>query len=188
MKFDWPIDKTWTLFLDRDDVINKRRIDDYVKSWGEFEFLDGALQALAILNRHFSRIVIVSNQQGVGKGIMTQGDLDTIHEHMCQEIRLQGGDIHAVYTATALQEHDTESTRKPGLWMAHCAQKDFPQIDFTKSIMVGDSMSDMRFGRNAGMVTVLIGTSPHVGTAEAELVDACYPSLIACAQAIESSL
>ena len=186
MMFDRPIDKTWTLFLDRDDVINKRRIDDYIRSWGEFEFLDGALEALAILNRHFARIVIVSNQQGVGKGLMTQADLDDIHERMGQEIRSHGGDIHAVYTVTTLKEHDTEGKRKPGLWMAHSAQKDFPDIDFTKSVMVGDSMIDMRFGRSAGMVTVWIGASPQEGTAEAGLVDMQYPSLIAYAHAIDS--
>lgn len=182
------IDKTWTLFLDRDDVINKRRIDDYVKSWDEFEFLDGALEALAILNQYFARSIIVSNQQGVGKGVMTQADLDTIHERMCQEIRSRGGDIHAVYTATILKGHDTEGRRKPGLWMARRARIDFPDMDFAKSIMVGDSMSDMHFGRNAGMGTILIGTSGEAGTADADLIDMRYPSLIACAQAIRSSL
>lgn len=188
MMFDRPIDKTWTLFLDRDDVINKRRIDDYVRSWGEFEFLDGALEALAILNRHFARIVIVSNQQGVGKGLMTQSDLDDIHERMRQEIRSHGGDIHAIYTATILKEHDTEGKRKPGLWMAHSVQKDFPDIDFAKSIMVGDSVSDMHFGRNAGMVNVFIGSTKGLDKTEADHIDICYPTLLAYAHAIESSL
>src|SRR3989344_4635961 len=106
MMFAQSVDKTWTLFLDRDGVINKYRPNDYVKSWDEFEFLDGALQALAILNRCFARIIIVSNQQGVGRGIMTQDDLDTIHDRMCREIRSHGGDIHATYIATILEEHD----------------------------------------------------------------------------------
>src|SRR3989338_3065730 len=188
MMFDQSVDKTWTLFLDRDGVINKYRPDDYVKTLDEFEFLDGVLQALAILNRCFARIIIVSNQQGVGRGIMTQYELDTIHECMCREVRSHGGDIHAIYTATILEEHDTEGKRKPRLWMAYGAQKDFPDIDFAKSIMVGDSMSDMHFGRNAGMVTVLIGTSLEVGTEEDDFVDMRYPSLIAFARATEPSL
>lgn len=186
MGLNRPIDKTWTLFLDRDGVINRRCVDDYVKSWDEFEFLDGALEALAILNKHVARIIIVSNQQGVGKGVMTQVELDAIHERMCREIRTHGGDIHAVYVATVLKEHDTEGSRKPGLRMAYSAQKDFPDIDFTRSVMVGDSMSDMRFGRGAGMVTVYIGSLKEVDTAEAGLVDMRFPSLIAYAHAIAS--
>lgn len=180
------IDKTWTLFLDRDGVINKRRVGDYVKSWDEFEFLEGALEALALLNRHFTRVVIVTNQQGVGKGVMTQADLDTIHERMREEIRSHEGDVHAIYAATILKENDTDGMRKPGFWMAYCAQKDFPDINFTRSVMVGDSIDDMRFGRGAGMVTVGIGSD--AGMEEADLVDMRYSSLIECARAIDSSL
>lgn len=188
MGFDRRIDKTWTLFLDRDGVINKLRVNDYVKSWDEFEFLEGVLEALSTFNRHFARIVIVTNQQGVGRGMMAQADLDAIHERMCQEIRSHGGDIHAIYTATILKEHDIEGARKPGLWMAHSAKKDFPDIDFAKSIMVGDSPSDMHFGRNAGMVTVFIDASLQDEEVEDEAIDMRHSSLIAFAHAIESSL
>jgi histidinol-phosphate phosphatase family protein len=177
MMLDKVIDKTWTLFLDRDGVINTHRPNDYVKSWDEFEFIDGALEALAILSQHFGRIIIVSNQQGIGKGVMTRADLDSIHDRMCENVRSRGGNIDAIYTATILKEHDTEGMRKPGLWMAHSAQKDFPEIDFAKSVMVGDSMSDMRFGRNAGMTTVCIGPSVETNATEAGLIDERYHSL-----------
>lgn len=186
MGLDRRIDKTWTLFLDRDGVINKRRVNDYVKSWDEFEFLDGALDAIAVLSQCFLRIIVVTNQQGVGKGVMTQAELDAIHNRMREEIRLHGGDIHAVYTATILKEHDIEGRRKPGLHMARNAQQDFPSVDFAKSIMVGDSMSDMRFGRDAGMTTIFIGPTGQMVSAES-LIDKRYPSLISCARAIESS-
>ena len=68
-----------TLFLDRDGVINKQRPHDYVKSPDEFIFLDGVLEALELLSPLFDHIVIVTNQRGVGKGVMSRETLEEIH-------------------------------------------------------------------------------------------------------------
>jgi len=70
------------LFLDRDGVINVRLIDDYVKRKEEFEFLEGSLEAFKIFAKHFDKIVVVTNQQGIGKGLMSEGDLEKIHSYM----------------------------------------------------------------------------------------------------------
>ncbi len=165
----YPIDQSWTLFLDRDGVINKRLVDDYVKIWEEFEFLPGVKEAINKLSKMFGRIIIVSNQQGVGKGLMTEDDLKEIHSKMITEIEEAGGCIDAIYYCPELKENNPEC-RKPMPGMALQAQKDFPEIDFDKSIMVGDSPSDMEFGIHLGMVTVFVGEEYYIQEINSEFV------------------
>ena len=76
-----------------DGVINTRLVDDYVKTWKEFEFIEGVLESISIFSKEFDRIFIVTNQQGIGKGIMSEGDLDKIHKRMIEEIEAKGGRI-----------------------------------------------------------------------------------------------
>lgn len=152
----WDIDRSWTLFLDRDGVINRKLPDDYVKQPGEFEFLPGVLDALATLNHKFGIIVIVTNQQGIGKGLMSFDQLAGIHKMMLAKISETGGRIDQIYFAWQLAEWN-HADRKPNIGMAETARKDFKnEIDFSKSIIVGDSLSDMEFGTNAGMKRVFI--------------------------------
>lgn len=171
------IDKTWTLFLDRDGVINLHYPNDYVKKWDEFYFLEGVMDALKHLSEIFRRIIIVTNQQGVGKELMTESDLKYIHNEMLKEVRKYGGRIHAIYSATDLIKNDTLQLRKPNTGMAKKAKKDFPEIDFSKSIMVGDSVSDMQFGKNAGMITVFVGDQTKLKDDNKVQVDEYYDSL-----------
>jgi histidinol-phosphate phosphatase family protein len=162
---DLNIDKTWTLFLDRDGVINRKLENDYVKHWMEFEFIDGSIDALKYLNSVFGKIVVVTNQQGIGKRLYRTEDLELIHKNMLYEIQFYGGRIDKVYFSPYLHS-ENHPTRKPGIGMALTAKSDFPEIDFSKSIVVGDSMSDMEFGRTAGMKTVYISendkTDPRI--------------------------
>ena len=157
---DLNIDHTWTLFLDRDGVINRKLDDDYVKHWIEFEFLDGVHGALKTLKEKFDTIVIVTNQQCIGKGIIRVEDLEIIHKNMLYEINYMGGRIDRIYFSPYLAS-ENHPTRKPSIGMALQAQQDFDRIDFSKSIIVGDSMSDMEFGRTAGMKTVYISEAPR---------------------------
>lgn len=168
------------LFLDRDGVINTHRPGDYVKSVDEFEFLPGVLQALPMLSKKFRRIIIVTNQRGISKGKMSEADLQKIHEYMLQTIEIHGGNIDAIYYATAL--NDDDSFRKPNGGMALQAQKDFPDIDFTKSIMVGDSHSDIEFGKRLQMTTVCIQKNPPKQGFDADYI---FPSLFAFALSSE---
>jgi len=149
------IDKSWTLFLDRDGVINKKLDNDYVKHWIDFEFLEGTFAALKKLNDVFGKIIVVTNQQGIGKGLYRTEDLEIIHKNMLYELAYFGGRIDKVYFSPYLAA-ENHPTRKPGTGMALQAQKDFPEIDFKKSLIVGDSMSDMEFGKTLGMITVFI--------------------------------
>src|SRR5690349_5498048 len=130
------VDKTWTLFLDRDGVINGERKDEYVLRLEDFIFLDGSLQALKILNKVFGIIVIVTNQRAVSKGLMTLDDLQNIHYHMMQQIQNLGGRIDKIYYCT--DANDDSPNRKPQPGMAFQAKQDFPQIDFHKSFMIGN--------------------------------------------------
>ena len=152
---DLNINKSWTLFLDRDGVINKKLDNDYVKHWVEFEFINGVFDALKKLDTIFGRIVVVTNQQGIGKHLYRIEDLELIHQNMIYEINYLGGRIDKVYFSPYLDALN-HPTRKPNTGMALQAQKDFPEIDFSKSIIVGDSLSDMEFGKRAGMTTVFI--------------------------------
>lgn len=150
------INKDWTLFLDRDGVINERIYGDYIQSPDGFKFLPGVLESMSVFAAFFGRILVVSNQQGVGKGLMTETTLNDIHDFMKREIAGAGGRLDAIYCCTDLASQK-DHCRKPGISMARKAKKDFPEIDFHKSIMVGDTSSDMEFGRNAGMFNVLVG-------------------------------
>ena len=97
---DLNIAKDWTLFLDRDGVINKKLDNDYVKHWIEFEFLEGVLDALKKLDTVFGKIVVVTNQQGIGKNLYRIEDLELIHKNMLYEITYLGGRIDKVDTTT----------------------------------------------------------------------------------------
>ncbi len=144
-----------TLFLDRDGVVNHRIPGAYVSKKEDFKFFEGVPKAIAELTQQFDCVVIVTNQAGIGKGLMTSEDLEAVHAHMLLRIEAAGGQIDAVYHCPEISENNPEC-RKPNSGMALQAQHDFPDIDFETSIMVGDSWSDMEFGRRLGMATVLI--------------------------------
>lgn len=171
-----------TLFLDRDGVINVQIIDDYVKSPDEFEFIDGTFEAMKILSPLFARIFIVSNQRGVGRGLMSMRDLKDVNAYMCSEIEEHGGRIDKIYSCT---DHDKNSfNRKPNIGMAMKIKEDFPEIDFDKCYMVGDTTSDIKFGNNAGIPAVLVGTKyAYKDRSELDIIG-YYPDLLAFAKTL----
>lgn len=147
------IDQSWTLFLDRDGVINKKIDDDYVKKIEEFEVIPGALETITECYKVFGRVIIVTNQRGVSRGWMTANDVNAVHNHFEQLLAEKGGKVDAIYFCP---DANGSPNRKPAPGMAYQAQKDFPEIDFSKSIMVGDSVSDMEFGCAVGMTNFFI--------------------------------
>lgn len=170
------IDQEWTLFLDRDGVINRRIFGGYVKEVGEFEFLHGVTESIANLSEVFGRIIVVTNQQGVGKNIMTENDLIVVHNHLISEINKAGGKIDDIIYCTKL-ESEKDNCRKPNNFMAIKATEKFPEIDLKKSIMVGDSLSDIQFGINSGMRTVYVKSS-EINQNAIEAADLVVDSLI----------
>ena len=163
-----------TLFLDRDGVINRRIINGYVTRSEDFRFLPNVLESLALLASKFSHIFIVTNQQGIGKGIFDEKDLEKIHHYMLAEITRAGGRIDKIYFSPHL-ENENNPNRKPNIGMALLAKRDFPNIDFSHSIMVGDSLNDMLFGKKAGMKTVLL--SQHTSLENKCLADEIFEDL-----------
>ncbi|ULQ53903.1 D-glycero-alpha-D-manno-heptose-1,7-bisphosphate 7-phosphatase [Flavihumibacter fluvii] len=155
------VDKTWTLFLDRDGVINREKKDDYIYHPGEFEFYDGAMEAMQLFSIRFNKVIIVTNQRGVEKGLMSLENLHDVHDHMTDALAGVGATIDKIYYCTSVANDHPDRKPQPG--MALQAKNDFPDIDFSKSIMVGNNLSDMEFGRNAGMFTVFVKTtSPDI--------------------------
>jgi D-glycero-D-manno-heptose 1,7-bisphosphate phosphatase len=149
------IDSSWTLFLDRDGVINRRLKDDYVKNWSEFQFMEGVLEVMPELAAAFGRIIVVTNQQGIGKGLMSRESLDAIHEKMKEAVEAVGGRIDLILFCPDLSSQKP-NCRKPHPDMGHWAKEQYPEIAFKKSIMVGDSITDIQFGENLGMTTVWV--------------------------------
>lgn len=175
------IGEDWTLFLDRDGVLNHEKKEDYIRNASEFHFYEQVPEAVALLNRYFKRIIIATNQKGIGKALMTVNDLNAIHQYMLQEIEKAGGEISKIYFCTDLA--DNSPNRKPQPGMAFQAKADFPDIDFNKCIMVGNRMSDMKFGRNAGMHTVFLSTTHPETPFPDSMIDARFNSLFEFAQA-----
>jgi D-glycero-alpha-D-manno-heptose 1-phosphate guanylyltransferase len=176
------IDKSWTLFIDRDGVINHEKQNDYIRNWREFQFYERAKEALKILAAKFGKIIVVSNQRGVGKELMTEADLSSIHQHMQKQIETAGGHIDKIFYCTSTDTRHPE--RKPNPGMALKAKKEIPSIDLSKSIMVGNNSSDMLFGRNAGLYTIFLKTTRPDQPLPHPDIDLAFDSLINFAKAL----
>ena len=165
------------VFHDRDGVINVNKAESYIFTPDEFIFNEGAKQALASLRTIVGRMIVVTNQRGIGRGLMTEQDLDVVHEHMRSELREAGVEIDGIYYCAV--NDNLHFDRKPNPGLALKAKMDFPDIDFSKSIMVGDKLIDMEWGRNIGTFTVLIDPSKPVAVSEHPDIDWICPSLFA---------
>ncbi len=175
------VDNSWALFLDRDGVINYNKDDSYVFHKGEFEFMPDFIEAIRILSAHFVKVIIITNQRGIGKGLMDESALNEIHQHMIDEIEKGGGRIDALYYCAI--DDDRHHDRKPNPGMPLEAAHMYPEIDFSRSIMVGDKMSDMQLGRNIGAYTVLITSAQNGDLRDYPDVDLRFNSLFEFAEA-----
>jgi histidinol-phosphate phosphatase family protein len=176
------IDAGWTLFLDRDGVINYEKEADYIRHPGEFRLYDGVIEAMSLFSRRFGHIFVVTNQKGIGKGLMTENDLREIHAYMLGLIEPAGGRVDRIYHCPDLDEQSPN--RKPNPGMGYQAKHDFPSVEFTRSIMVGNTMSDMKFGKALGARTVFIPSTKPMPLLPDPLVDAVFDNLLALAKAL----
>ena len=149
-----------TLLLDRDGTINVHLIGDYVKRWEEFEFIPGVLETMPKLAQRFKYIFIVTNQRGIGKGKYTEQDLSDIHKHMVYEIERAGGRIDGIYYCTSLTEKDVRC--KPGRGMFDDILQDYPHVEPSKTLMIGDGDVDMQFAQNSGIKGIKIDSLKKV--------------------------
>jgi len=176
------VDKSWTLFIDRDGVINHEKKNDYIRNWDEFEFYTGVKEALKILNEKFDLIILVTNQKGVGKKLMSMDDLHNIHSNMLKEVTAESGRVDKIYFCSDLDNNSPN--RKPNPGMAFMAKKDFPSIDFSKSIMVGNKLSDMNFARNAGIHSIFVATTNPETDFPHPAIDLRFNNLLSFAEAL----
>jgi D-glycero-D-manno-heptose 1,7-bisphosphate phosphatase len=177
------VNNEWTLFLDRDGVINHDK-SPYTLNAGEFEFYEGVLEAVKKCSRIFSHIFVVTNQRGVGRQMMSEADLLEIHELMTTSIKNSGGRIDKIYYCTSIDKDHPD--RKPNPGMALRALQEYPAVKSHHSIMVGNNISDMKFGRSAGLYTVLLTTTGISVQLPHPLVDLQFDSLAEFAAALPS--
>jgi len=145
-----------TIFLDRDGVINENLNNDYVKRWDEFRFLPKAKEAIKILTDADWSIIIISNQAGIGRGIVSAQAVEEINTRMIDEIERCGGKVKAVYYCPHRPDENCEC-RKPKPGMLLRAAREFG-IELSKSYLIGDSITDIQAGAQAGCTTVLVKT------------------------------
>ena len=175
------IDRSWTLFIDRDGVINHEKKDDYIHTWEEFKFYDGVKEAMKIFHEIFGRIILVTNQRGIAKGLTKLENLEIIHKNMVREIEIAGGRIDQIYFCADMDG----LYRKPNHGMGLQAIKDFPDIDLTKSVMIGNTLSDMAFGRNLGVaLNIFLPTTRKEIDVNDPQIDLVFPDLISAAKAL----
>jgi D-glycero-D-manno-heptose 1,7-bisphosphate phosphatase len=167
-------------FLDRDGVINRKPPEgQYVTRWEELQFLPGVSEAIILLTGAGYSVFVVTNQRGVAKGLLTQDDVESIHQKMCQELACAGAVITKVYYCP--HERQPPCTcRKPAPGMLLTAAKSY-DLDLASSWMIGDSDIDVEAGRNAGCKTVRIS---QMEALENNGADLSAPSLPAAVQQI----
>ena len=167
-----------SLFLDRDGVINVRIPGDYVRHPDQFIPAEGLEEAMPMLSAVFSRIFVVTNQAGIGKGLMTEDDLALVHQKMTGIIGRSGGRIDRIYHCPHARDAGCRC-RKPATGMGWKALAEYQEIEFGDAWMVGDSVSDIGFGASLGMRTVLIaGKTEEAGGLAGLKVDFRFDSLL----------
>lgn len=150
--------KTRFILLDRDGVINRKIRNGYVASWKDFLFLPGALEALRLLTESGYRPIVVSNQAGVGKGLMTWSALNLITARFRRKVEAAGGRIHKVYYCIHRKEARCPCRKpRPGLLLKARQENNF---EFGETCFVGDSLSDLLAARRVGCPMILVNGNP----------------------------
>jgi D-glycero-D-manno-heptose 1,7-bisphosphate phosphatase len=143
------------IILDRDGVLNEKAPRaNYVRSWAEFKWLPGARESLRELRQAGFRVIIVSNQAGIGRGAMSEDDLMVIHRQMVKETEQAGGRIDAIYYCPHDWDEGCEC-RKPKPGMLFQAQHDF-NLDLSRTLFIGDDERDAQAAMAAGCLPALV--------------------------------
>ena len=146
-----------TIFLDRDGVINRNQArGDYVKSWEEFQFLPGALSAIARLTKAGFRLLVVTNQACVGRGIVPWATVQEIHARMIHEIARAGGRIDAVLCCPHTSQAGCDC-RKPAPGLLRRAREEYG-VDLGQALLVGDSIADVQTAAAVGIPAIMVLT------------------------------
>jgi D-glycero-D-manno-heptose 1,7-bisphosphate phosphatase len=174
-----------TVFLDRDGVINEKAPEsEYVRRVQDLKLLEGAAAAIARLNRAGARVLVVTNQRGVALGLYSEKDVLAIQAALKKKLAAEGAHLDGFFFCP--HDNETCNCRKPLPGLFEQARAECPEIEAANSVMIGDSLSDIEFGRAIGMRTIFIEASPETQRAGAvkarELADHRAGSL---AEAVE---
>jgi histidinol-phosphate phosphatase family protein len=183
------VGREWCLFLDRDGVINRKIDGDYVRTWRDFEWLPRAELALKRLREYAPHLVVVTNQQGIGKGLMSTDDVAAIHHHLQAELVADGVQMDAFQVCPHLESTGCACRKpRPGLVLDWLGQH--PDTEPSLSIMVGDSQSDLELAHNVaaasgGCASIHIGGRTRRGPVADASFDSLWDFAVAVARARE---
>jgi D-glycero-D-manno-heptose 1,7-bisphosphate phosphatase len=149
------------ILLDRDGVINIDS-DDFIKSPDEWQPISNSLKAIAQLHQANYKIIIITNQSGVGRGLYSDADLTAIHEKMQQLTLAVGGKIEHIYYCPHLPTAECKC-RKPSPGMLLQFAHDY-QADLTNTYFIGDSLRDLQAGFAAQAKPLLVKTGKGAKT------------------------
>jgi D-glycero-D-manno-heptose 1,7-bisphosphate phosphatase len=159
------------VFLDRDGVINQRPPEgEYITRREDFHILPGVAEGIALLNHAGFSVIVVTNQRGVAKGLLTEADLRQMHERMSDDLARAGAKIDATFYCP----HETEppcDCRKPSPGMLLSAAR-LRGIDLRESWMIGDSDNDVEAGVNAGCKTARVIATDVTSSERARISEA----------------
>ena len=139
------------LLLDRDGVINEER-QNYVLSWDQFKFNIDFIENVGIIKKYFQKVVVITNQSCVGRGLITQAMLDEIHSKMLYKIEKANGHVDAVYYSVGFDMSDPE--RKPNVGLLEKLKVDYPTFDPKHAIMIGNRDTDMLFAKSSNITGI----------------------------------
>lgn len=144
------------VFLDRDGTLNVDK--GYVHRIEDWEWIPGAIGAIATLRKAGFLVIVVTNQAGIARGYYNEADVTRLHAWLNEELKKHGTAIDGFYYCPHHPEHSGEcGCRKPMPGMLNEAQQDF-DIDFGRSWLVGDKVSDIQAGLAAGVKSILVLT------------------------------
>jgi D-glycero-D-manno-heptose 1,7-bisphosphate phosphatase len=165
------------VFIDRDGVINKDS-PDYIKSWAEFDFLPGSIDAIKLLTLNEFVIIIITNQSVINRKMVSLDGLEHIHSMMKSAVKSGGGEIKDIFYCPHIPE-DKCDCRKPKPKLIYNAQKTY-NIDLANSIMVGDSVKDIMCAHSAGCgLSILVKTGNGVNTEKILTEKKIFPDRVA---------
>ena len=148
------MNKNRAIFIDRDGVINHDY--GYVYKWADFKFIKGCIEGLILLQNSGFLLFIVTNQSGIGRGYYTENDFFELSRHMLDYLEKNGVSITEIYHCPHTR-YDLCFCRKPAPGLTLRAQKDH-NLDLENSYMIGDNLSDVLAGRQAGVgMQILVG-------------------------------
>jgi D-glycero-D-manno-heptose 1,7-bisphosphate phosphatase len=157
--------KNKAIFFDRDGIVNKRLVGDYVKNLSEFDIYEDFVNSFEQIKNKGYKAFLITNQQGIGKGLMTEDDLTSLHDHLQQHLlNATGNEFDGIYFCGDLADTGSKM-RKPEPGMILKAAEDH-NIDLAASWMIGDSLSDIEAGHRAGTNTILVSKTDSYNNVE----------------------